>query len=111
MVAPRRGIELAIDTDKSALLDLRQPPWFRDALCAEPSVVARVGTDFVTAEDSKPAKARALAECGACLVRAACLDYAIASPELVGIWGGVDTSGRRAIRSNRARQAADRATA
>jgi len=101
MVAPRTSITLAVDTDAPALLDLRQPPWFLDALCREPSAVASVGMHFVDAENSKPAKARALQVCGRCLVMAECRAYALADPSLLGILGGTDSSARRAMRRSR----------
>lgn len=36
--------------------------------------------------------------CSACVVRAACLSYALSEPELVGVWGGTSARERRRIR-------------
>jgi WhiB family redox-sensing transcriptional regulator len=38
----------------------------------------------------------ARAVCWSCVVRTTCLDYAIASPETDGIWGGLNVRERRA---------------
>jgi len=47
-------------------------------------------------EDVRPAKAL----CAACVVRSDCLDYALADPDLAGIWGGM--SERERARLSRA---------
>lgn len=40
--------------------------------------------------------------CGVCPVRAECLEYAVADPSLIGIWGGTSPKQRVAIRRERA---------
>jgi hypothetical protein len=42
-------------------------------------------------------EAEALAVCATCLVRAYCLDYAMAKPELFGTWGGLGEQARRLV--------------
>lgn len=46
-------------------------------------------------EDAEPARAI----CRGCCVQAACASYALADPELVGVWGGLGEAERRLIRS------------
>jgi WhiB family transcriptional regulator, redox-sensing transcriptional regulator len=44
----------------------------------------------VSASDSNPAQvAEAIAVCAGCLVRSQCLDYAIRTRQMHGIWGGM----------------------
>ncbi|MEA2829070.1 MAG: WhiB family transcriptional regulator, redox-sensing transcriptional regulator [Actinomycetota bacterium] len=57
-----------------------------------------------TDADAGPAKA----VCAACPVREECLEYAIATRQDDGVWGGLDETERRRLR--RRRQAAARAT-
>lgn len=67
-------------------------PWVEDALCPEtdPEVF------FPGKGDSlRPARRT----CMACDVRPDCLRYALAHPELEGIWGGTTYRERRAIRA------------
>ena len=69
-----------------------RPAWMADAQCGDYDL------DFIDAEASIPGTAAALQICGRCSVREACLDYALADPSLVGIWGGMDTQARKARR-------------
>jgi WhiB family transcriptional regulator, redox-sensing transcriptional regulator len=43
----------------------------------------------------------ARAVCGRCEVRSECLAFAVARPELVGMWGGATEAERREIRLRR----------
>ena len=45
-------------------------------------------------EDAEPARTI----CRGCPVQAACANYALADPDLVGVWGGLDEAERRLIR-------------
>lgn len=76
-----------------ALPDLARarPAWQRDALCREHPTVAFFPR---RSEDSAPAKA----VCRTCLVRAECLAYALADPDLTGVWGATSAVERRAMR-------------
>ena len=49
------------------------------------------------------ALARAKAVCGACAVRQQCLDYAIDTGPLQGVWGGTSEEERLAIAARRRR--------
>jgi len=51
-------------------------------------------------KDDREAKAKAV--CGACAVRAACLDHAIAIREGHGIWGGKNETERKILATRRA---------
>jgi len=96
-----RWCELAIDLDAPSLLDIRQPPWFLDVLCREPSAVASVGMHFVDAENNHKASAAAMQVCGHCLVMAECRAVALADASLLGIWDGTGSSARRVMRRPR----------
>lgn len=74
------------------------PAWFADALCREhPDIV------FVT--NLPKMRSKAIQVCGRCAVREECLDYAMADPNLVGVWGGTTEAARLVMR--RARRKAD----
>ncbi|HET9893824.1 MAG TPA: WhiB family transcriptional regulator [Streptosporangiaceae bacterium] len=49
--------------------------------------------------------ARARAVCDSCLVRKQCLDYAMATAEANGIWGGLTEEERGQLRTRRLRKA------
>jgi WhiB family redox-sensing transcriptional regulator len=67
------------------------PSWQRRAACRGK------GCDpwFATTREAEDA---ARAVCEPCPVRRECLAYALASPELVGIWAGTDERERRRMR-------------
>jgi WhiB family redox-sensing transcriptional regulator len=68
------------------LWELR-PGWQADGLCLEYPEV----TWFPErGQSSAPAKA----VCGRCLVQRECLDYALADPDLMGVWGGMSQRDR-----------------
>ncbi len=78
------------------LTDLMWEPdvnWRADAACA--------GVDseifFPTSEDDKITEA-AKAICEECPVREACLQYALATNQSAGVWGGLDAGERRRMR-------------
>jgi WhiB family redox-sensing transcriptional regulator len=51
--------------------------------------------------DDEADKAAAKATCAECPVRAACLEFALASRQHDGIWGGLDELERRRLRRRR----------
>ena len=69
----------------------QRPSWQRRAACRGK------GCDpwFATTREAEDA---ARAVCEPCPVRRECLAYALASPELVGIWAGTDERERRRMR-------------
>jgi hypothetical protein len=70
--------------------------WRADAACRD-----RIDIDFFPGlgESTLPAKK----VCETCLVRAACLEYALTNVEVFGVWGGTSERQRRLMR--RARRA------
>lgn len=73
------------------------PAWMAEAACR--------GTDpdmfFVERWGSVVDASRAKAVCNGCAVREECLAYALALPEIHGIWGGLSPVERRAERRRR----------
>jgi WhiB family redox-sensing transcriptional regulator len=53
---------------------------------------------FFPAPEDEAAIARAKAICESCPVREACLQYALATNQSDGIWGGMDSQERRRLR-------------
>jgi WhiB family transcriptional regulator, redox-sensing transcriptional regulator len=71
--------------------------YWRGALCAE------IGSEifFPAKETSSRDYAAARKICNRCEIKQKCLDYALADPELVGIWGGVGWKRRQVMRRKR----------
>jgi WhiB family transcriptional regulator, redox-sensing transcriptional regulator len=69
-----------------------RPPWQRDALCRE--YVGRVNFFPRLRESVEPARA----VCRRCLVREACLEFALEHDERSGVWGGLSARERRFYR-------------
>ena len=78
--------------------DLIPAPWTVDAACADADPALFFG------EHGRPAT-EAKAMCAGCLVRSACLDFALQSHERFGIWGGLTDKERR-VEARRRKQAA-----
>ena len=79
------------------LSDLMWEPdtnWRSDAACT--------GVDseifFPALEDDPEAAEKAKAICAECPVREACLQYALATNQAAGVWGGLDAAERRRMR-------------
>lgn len=89
------------------LLDLGSPEstdWMREGLCAQTDPEA-----FFPFRGGDVGSAKAV--CAACPVCDRCRDYAVARPELCGIWGGTSARERVALRRDAAAVAADRRVA
>lgn len=84
-------------TGPALVWPVRYPAWMDDALCA------KADPDAWFPEHGPAVAARRI--CQACPVREACLDYAISANEQHGIWGGLNTSGRRRVVALRRRLA------
>ena len=69
-------------------------PWVDGALCAQ------VGGDLWVSDIGENYDA-ARRVCAACPVRAECAEYALARPDLLGMWGGLSTRERKRIRAER----------
>ncbi len=65
--------------------------WQADALCAQTDPEAFFPEKGGSTRDAKKV-------CGACTVRAECLEYALESDERFGIWGGLSERERRRLR-------------
>jgi WhiB family transcriptional regulator, redox-sensing transcriptional regulator len=65
--------------------------WQADALCAQTDPEAFFPEKGGSTRDAKKV-------CGACNVRAECLEYALANDERFGIWGGMSERERRRLR-------------
>jgi WhiB family redox-sensing transcriptional regulator len=77
-----------------------QDGWFRRAAChALPTELFFPAgeLDDQAVEQAEEAKA----VCAVCPVRVACLEFAIATNQPYGIWGGANTSERRSLRRRR----------
>lgn len=74
------------------------PSWYDDALCAQvdPAI-------FFPANGGTTRPGRSV--CAACPVLDQCLEYALATDELWGIWGGTTESERLRLRRARNREA------
>lgn len=76
--------------------------WWELAACqdADPEL-------FFPVSEIGPARrqaARAKAVCAACRVRQLCLDYALTTRQVHGVWGGLAEQERRAVAAQRERQ-------
>jgi WhiB family redox-sensing transcriptional regulator len=78
--------------------------WLPDARCVgqDPELFFPVGTTAPALAQISAAKA----VCGACPVRGDCLEWALATCQDAGVWGGLDEEERRVIRRARRRAAA-----
>jgi hypothetical protein len=80
------------DVPMVGLEDLvRRPAWHARAACHDASLDL-----FVLGPYQSPRPGLAL--CERCAVRAECLDFAMADPDLVGTWGGTTTRERQGMR-------------
>lgn len=75
--------------------------WRGYAACrrADPRLFFPVGDDLEALVQTERAKR----VCGGCPVRAACLDWALATGRELGVWGGTAAGERRAMRAARLR--------
>jgi WhiB family transcriptional regulator, redox-sensing transcriptional regulator len=87
----------------SAAVFLGRPGWRRSAACrtADPELFFPVSSSGRSIEQEEQAKA----VCRSCMVRRQCLQYAIATDEAHGVWGGLTATERRSA----ARRARERA--
>lgn len=71
-----------------------RPAWMADGACREHPEVQFIPLSPRTEEHADEARAI----CRRCLCRAECRAYALADPDLLGIWGGTTTVERRVMR-------------
>jgi WhiB family transcriptional regulator, redox-sensing transcriptional regulator len=70
---------------------VNRPSWHRKAACR-----GHGPGEFIRGPRATYDTTRAL--CAVCRVRRECLDYALADPNLTGLWGGTDDQERRELR-------------
>ena len=87
------------------ILPAENQPWMHKGFCAD-SPTADLWFPTEAAETANYCESL----CGGCPVRVACLRYAVAHPELEGIWGGVSAHQRRLIRRRQNAAAKERGT-
>lgn len=83
-------------------MTLHRPPWTGVAACRDVDKATKESF-FSDADQRKTGPARKV--CEGCPVRGPCLDYAIATGEVYGIWGGKDPRERYNIARARSRYA------
>jgi len=79
-----------------ALADAPAGPWIThpDRACVKPGVNPE---DFFPPPGSSTASRRAIVTCHPCIVRQECRAYALATPWLFGVWGGLGEHDRKKI--------------
>lgn len=95
-VATREGITryefpgTAPDVIRGLRAQLDDQPWADEALCAQTDPESFFPEKGGSTKEAK-------ATCAECLVRAECLDYALANDERFGVWGGLSERERRRL--------------
>ena len=85
------------EVDKSVVWDTPIPgPWVEDGVCAS------VDTDIFFPESGGNESKRAKAICSTCPVIDQCREYAMANPQVRGIWGGTSWTERYKARKGAA---------
>ncbi len=82
------------------MLTLSDLMWEPDVSWREQAACSGVDSDlfFPASEDDVQATNQAKAICAECPVREACLQYALATNQSAGVWGGLDAGDRRRMR-------------
>ena len=82
------------------MLTLSDLMWEPDVSWREQAACSGVDSDifFPASEDDEQAVTQAKAICEECPVREACLQYALATNQSAGVWGGLDAGDRRRMR-------------
>jgi len=102
MTSLAMSVESSVATDAGSDVDtvspvvvqlLRRPRWQNLAACSGERVEM-----FIPDRGAPTARAKQL--CARCTVRAECLKYALAIPDLVGYWAGTNERERRRLRSS-----------
>ena len=74
------------------MTEILTPGWMERAACRGEDPLV-----FFPVRGGTSTKARAI--CSVCPTRQACLEYALADPEISGVWGGTSEGERRKLRS------------
>ncbi|WP_125610624.1 WhiB family transcriptional regulator [Specibacter cremeus] len=89
--APAQAVWIGLPSGGNDFSDEGELGWQSDALCAQTDPEAFFPEKGGSTRDAKKV-------CGACNVRAQCLEYALANDERFGIWGGLSERERRRLR-------------
>ncbi|MHA7306329.1 WhiB family transcriptional regulator [Arthrobacter sp. TMN-49] len=85
------AVWIGLRPSKEDFSDEGELGWQTDALCAQTDPEAFFPEKGGSTRDAKKV-------CGACNVKAKCLEYALANDERFGIWGGLSERERRRLR-------------
>lgn len=88
------------------ILNIHSPEWMAEAKCAgrptsnHPADLRAYGieVDVRWQPDGATQEDRAVRNCAGCPVLTKCLSFAMADPDLTGVWGGTTTAQRVAYR-------------
>ncbi|MFO7701053.1 MAG: WhiB family transcriptional regulator [Acidimicrobiia bacterium] len=82
------------------MLTLSDLMWEPDVNWRGEAACSGVNSDifFPASEEDPEATAQAKSICAECPVREACLQYALATNQSAGVWGGLDAAERRRLR-------------
>ena len=81
------------------MLTLSDLMWEPDVNWREQAACAGIDSEvFFPTSEEEPASEEAKAICAECPVREACLQYALATNQAAGVWGGLDAGDRRRMR-------------
>ena len=86
--------------EPNTVLTLSDLMWEPDVSWRSEAACSGVDSDvfFPASEEDEQAVAQAKAICAECPVREACLQYALATNQSAGVWGGLDAGDRRRMR-------------
>lgn len=81
------------------MLTLSDLMWEPDVNWRSEAACTGIDSDlFFPSSEDEPASVEAKAVCESCPVREACLQYALATNQTAGVWGGLDAGDRRRLR-------------
>ena len=94
---PQRG-ECAVTLTWNRSIDWDLDDWRDEAACrdTDPDLFFPVGTTGAAIEQIDAAKT----VCFSCLARSACLEFALATNQESGVWGGTSEEDRRKLRKS-----------
>ena len=97
---PTKEVVDACGRGGRSLVDPTMMDWRHDASCrdVDPELFFPIGTTGPALAQIEAARAI----CGSCEVQGSCLEWALATGQDAGIWGGVTEEERRTIRRDRA---------
>jgi WhiB family redox-sensing transcriptional regulator len=92
-------------------VDVQQDTWWDHAACRGQDASSFFAPSYFEKREEKLAReAVAKSICSRCPVRGECLEYALATREAHGVWGGLNEMERRALLRRRAREESPQAS-